>query len=73
MNQSSRFSSGGVSSSKMLSDDDERVFRRRWRHDAEYRRIWSLTGVGNSRNSPILLMATEAADRDRGGLTLGSV
>jgi hypothetical protein len=53
MNQSFRFSSGGVSSSKVLSDDDERVFRRRWRHDAEYRRIWSLIRVGNSRNSPI--------------------
>jgi hypothetical protein len=53
MNQSFRFSSGGVSSSKVLSDDGGRVFRRRWHHDAENRRIWSLIGVGNSRSSPI--------------------
>ena len=55
MNHSSRFGSGGVGSSEVLSEDGERVFRGRWRHDAEYGRIWSLIGVGKAKNSPIYL------------------
>jgi hypothetical protein len=53
MNHSSRFGSGGVGSSEVLSEDGERVFRGRWRHDAEYGRIWSLIGVGKAKNAPI--------------------
>lgn len=53
MNHFSRFGSGGVGSSEVLSEDGERVFRGRWRHDAEYGRIWFLIGVGKAKNSPI--------------------
>ena len=53
MNHSSRFGSGGVGSSEVLSEDGERVFRGTWRHDAEYGRIWSLIGVGKAKNSSI--------------------
>jgi hypothetical protein len=69
MNHSSRFGSGGVGSSEVLSEDGERVFRGRWRHDAEYGRIWSRP----SEELADLPLATEAAGRDRVGLTLGSV
>ena len=75
MNHSSRFGSGGVGSSEVLSEDGERVFRGRWCHDAEYGRIWSLI-LDWSRQSEELAdlpLATEAAGRDRVGLTLGSV
>jgi hypothetical protein len=53
MNHSSRFGSGGVGSSEVLSEDGERVFRGRWCHDAECGRIWSVIGVGKAKNSPL--------------------
>ena len=53
MNHSSRFGSGGVGSSEVSSEDGEHVFRGRWRHYAEYGRIWSLIGVGKAKNSSI--------------------
>jgi hypothetical protein len=69
MNHSSRFGSGGVGSSEVLSEDGERVFRRRWRIRSYLVPDWSR----QSEELADLPLATEAAGRDRVGLTLGSV
>lgn len=73
MNHSSRFGSGGVGSSQVLSEDGERVFHGRWRHYAEKRSNLVPDWSRQSEELADLPLATEAAGRDRVGLTLGSV
>ena len=73
MNHSSRFGSGGVGGSEVLSEDGERVFRGRWRHYAEYGRNLVPDWSRQSEELADLPLAAEAAGRDRVGLTLGSV